>query len=127
MFQVITSHESTLSGIDYHPARLGHCGHGNKSVFRFKIPSLNDWSMGVFRFPTTLVCPLACHSHDGVCLGIFSIQVRIGLSIVPLSLVEEAKAFATFGSHGGGTENRLLVSVGSVLGGSNWVGGIVTN
>ena len=37
--------------------QLGNCGHGKQASFPFEIPSLKDSPMGVFRFPTTLVCP----------------------------------------------------------------------
>ena len=37
-----------------------------------------------------------------------------------LFLVKGAKASTAFGSCRGGSENQLLVSVGSVLGGSTW-------
>ena len=53
--------------------------------------------MCVFRFPTTLMCPPGLSTAMmEFYLGIVSIQVRIGPSMCPF-LVNDAKAFATFG------------------------------
>ena len=58
-------------------------------------------------------------SRDGFSFGIISFQVENRSSNVSL-FGERRQASTAFGGCRGGSEDQLLVSVGSVLGGSTW-------